>query len=91
MTLPLPAVLNHQLAAAFERDLKAKVQAQPAGVVVDAGALQEFDSSALAILLACRREAGAAGKTFAVQGLPPRLRELASLYGVEALFPAVTA
>jgi len=42
---------------------------------------------ALAVLLALRREAQAAGRAFGVQGLPPRLRELASVYGVEALLP----
>lgn len=55
------------------------------GVVVDASALTAFDSSALAVLLECRREALAVGKTFAVQGLPPALRGMAGLYGVGTL------
>lgn len=67
---------------------KALAAQTDAVVVADAGALQAFDSSALAVLLACRREALAAGKTFAVRGLPRRLRQLAGLYGVEALLPA---
>ena len=45
-------------------------------------------SSALAVLLECRREALAAGKDFSVAGLPPRLRQLAGLYGVAELIPA---
>ena len=57
-------------------------------VVVDAGALAHFDSSALAVLLECRREAMAHGKTFAVARLPARLRELAGLYGVAELLPS---
>jgi phospholipid transport system transporter-binding protein len=57
-------------------------------VVVDASALTEFDSSALAVLLECRREALAAGKGFTVTGLPVRLRQLAGLYGVAELVPA---
>lgn len=61
-------------------------RAEPA-VVADAGALARFDSSALAVLLECRREALALGKTFSVARVPPRLRELASLYGVAELLP----
>ena len=33
-------------------------------VIADASALQQFDSSALAVLLACRRACLASGKTF---------------------------
>ena len=61
--------------------------AQPENVVADAGALIEFDSSALAVLLECRREALAAGKSFAVLAAPARLRQLAGLYGVADLIP----
>ena len=57
--------------------------------VVDAGALAQFDSSALAVLLECRREAAGAGPRLSrSSGLPPRLRELAALYGVAELLPA---
>ncbi|WP_309678507.1 STAS domain-containing protein [Polaromonas sp.] len=86
--LTLPAVLTHAVAAEFALGLTQAVRAQPAEVVADARALQAFDSSALAVLLACRREALAAGKTFSVQGLPARLRQLAGLYGVAELIPA---
>ena len=58
--------------------------------VADASALREFDSSALAVLLECRREALALGKSFAVTQLPARLRDLAALYGVSELLPAAT-
>jgi phospholipid transport system transporter-binding protein len=56
--------------------------------VVDASALTQFDSSALAVLLECRRESSALGRGFAVKGLSPRLRELAALYGIAGLLPA---
>ena len=56
--------------------------------VVDASALQVFDSSALAVLLECRRSALAAQKSFAVRGLPSALAGLAALYGVAELLPA---
>ena len=85
--LTLPSGLMHDLSAGFERDLAKLVLAQPAEVVADASPLTTFDSSALAVLLACRREAIAVGKTFSVYGLPARLRQLAGLYGVAELIP----
>ncbi len=85
--IALPPELTHEVAAQFAPGLTRQVQSQPVAVVADASALQTFDSSALAVLLACRREALAAGKTFSVQGLPPRLRQLATLYGVAELVP----
>ena len=60
----------------------------PQDVMVDASALSQFDSSALAILLECRRQAMAAGKNFSVQGVPGQLLQLANVYGVAALIPA---
>ena len=56
-----------------------------AHVVVDASAVQEFDSSALAVLLQCRRDAAQSGKTFEVVRIPPQLQELSKLYGVDEL------
>ncbi|WP_019560691.1 MULTISPECIES: STAS domain-containing protein [Caldimonas] len=56
-------------------------------LVVDAGALKRFDSSALAVLVECHRLARAWGKRFEVRHLPPKLRDLAGLYGVAALLP----
>lgn len=86
--LTLPAVVTHAQALEAARGLKAEVATQATAVVLDASALTQFDSSALAVLLACRREALAAGKTFAVEGLPARLAQLAGLYGVAELVPA---
>jgi phospholipid transport system transporter-binding protein len=88
--LKLPAVLTHNQAGDWARTLKVALRAAAAdknGVVADAGALRQFDSSALAVLLDCRREALALGKSFAVHNLPPRLRQLAGLYGIAALIP----
>jgi len=87
--LILPAELTHEHAGACCRMLTQglRSQAEPA-VVADAGALSRFDSSALAVLLECRREALALGKTFSVSRLPARLRELATLYGVAELLQA---
>jgi phospholipid transport system transporter-binding protein len=88
--LVLPAELTHDHAAACCRMLEQglRTDAAPA-IVADASALARFDSSALSVLLDCRREALALGKTFSVKGLPSRLRVLAGLYGVADLLPAV--
>jgi len=86
--LVLPEVLTHSQAAGcaqmLARGLRASAEPQ---AVVDAAALERFDSSALAVLLEGRREALARGTTFTVTGMPPRLRALAALYGVDALLP----
>jgi phospholipid transport system transporter-binding protein len=50
--------------------------------VVDAKALSQFDSAALAVLLDLRRKAAAVGKQIVLQHVQPRLVELATLYGV---------
>jgi phospholipid transport system transporter-binding protein len=87
--LVLPPKLTHDEAPACVLMLRQGLAGQAASsMVVDASALSQFDSSALAVLLECRREASALGRGFAVKGLPPRLRELASLYGVAGLLPA---
>lgn len=87
--LVLPAELTHDHAATCCRMLAQALRAEGApAVVADASALERFDSSALAVLLECRREALALGKSFAVAHLPARLRELAGLYGVAQLLPA---
>ena len=86
--LILPAVVTHAQALDTARSLSTQVASQAEGVVLDASALTQFDSSALAVMLACRREAMAAGKTFSVHGLPAKLGQLAGLYGVAELIPA---
>lgn len=87
--LVLPSRLTHEQAGPCVQMLAQALRAQPdAAVVADAGPLTQFDSSALAVLLECRREALSLGRTFSVSRLPVRLRELASLYGVAELLPA---
>lgn len=60
-------------------------------VVLDASALTQFDSAALAVLLEFRRETLALGKSFAVQGVPSRLGNLATLYGIGELLQVLPA
>ncbi len=88
--LKLPAVLNHDQAKALVTSFQMVLLAEPVSVepvVADATNLSRFDSSALAVLLACRRQAQALGRAFYVSGLPPRLRQLAGLYGIAELIP----
>ena len=53
--------------------------------VIDASALRELDSAAVALLLSCQREAQARGKQLRIDGAPARLGQLAQLYGVSEL------
>lgn len=52
---------------------------------VDCATLTQFDSSALAVLLAWQRAAKARGATLDILNLPPKLASLARAYGVDAL------
>ncbi len=86
--LVLPARLTHDDATACSHMLRQALKREAdATVVVDASPLQQFDSSAIAVLLECRRETLGGGKAFAVSAMPERLRNLAGLYGVAGLLP----
>lgn len=49
---------------------------------LDCSGIKNVDSSALGLVLACKREALAQQRSLKVTGLPPSLLSLASLYGV---------
>ncbi len=84
--LKLPVTLLHDQADACLAQWVAQLAQWPAAlppvVVLDASALAEFDSSALAVLLGLRRVVMQKDVILRVEGMTPRLRELASLYGV---------
>ena len=85
-TLALPSLLTHDQAVNCTQSLGQGIRAESGEkVVIDASALEKFDSSALAVLLQCRRDAATSGKSFTVTGLPHQLRELADLYGISEL------
>ena len=63
--------------------------ATDAQVIVEASPLTRFDSTALAVCLELRRVAARAGKSLVWQGLPTRLGDLAKLYGIAELLPAL--
>lgn len=83
-TFALPALLTHAQAQQTAQALVLAVQDQPR-LVLDASALQQFDSSALAVLLAGWREASQRGGQVRVQGLPDRATNLARVYGLADL------
>ncbi|HEX7909791.1 MAG TPA: STAS domain-containing protein [Paraburkholderia sp.] len=77
------ATLTHASANAA---LAAGLQRIAAGANgVDCAALAQFDSSALAVLLAWQRAAQARGATFEIVNLPAGLASLAQAYGVDTL------
>jgi phospholipid transport system transporter-binding protein len=87
--LVLPKELMHSQATACLRMLVQGLRSQSGPeVVVDASNLSRFDSAALAVLLEFRRESLAMGKRFSIRGLPVRLSDLASLYGIAELLAA---
>jgi phospholipid transport system transporter-binding protein len=83
--LALPTVLTHAQADPCLQQLSAAIVASPKQVVLQAQALQDFDSSALAVLLELRRACLRLGKQLHIEGAPERLMHLAALYGVGAL------
>ena len=88
--LVLPSSLTHDTASACARMLQQALQSEPGSLTeVDASALVRFDSSALAVLLECRRASQALGKGFVVRNLDARLAGLSVLYGVDGLLPDV--
>lgn len=76
---PVPAEITLANAPAALEAARAALRA--GGGRLDLAPLARFDSAAVAVLVALRREAGI-GADF--RNPPPNLRKLASLYGVEA-------
>ncbi len=85
--MQLPATVTLQEAASLAATLPAEVAAGSGVLRIDASALRAVDSSALALLLQARRLAQAAGRTVVVDGAPPKLQQLAQLYGLDGLLP----
>ena len=84
--LLLPATVTLAEARDTLRMLEQAVSQEPdAELTIDASGLGRFDTSALAVLLECRRLAQASGRAFTVRRVPAKLTALAELYGVDAL------
>jgi phospholipid transport system transporter-binding protein len=86
----LPAVLTLREATAVLDGLRAAFAEETDGTWrIDAAAVEQLDTSALAVLLECARIAAAGGRRLEITGVPPRLAELARLYGVDGLLEIV--
>jgi len=84
-SIALPAVLTLAEARATLAGLLDAIAAADGAPVLDASGLKTLDSAAIAVLLQCRRTAQAQGKLLQVVGAPPKLGQLAQLYGVDGL------
>jgi phospholipid transport system transporter-binding protein len=87
-SIALPAVLLQAQAKSVANALVTSLTAQLAKdgeAVLDASALTQFDSSALAVILACRRAVLAKGAQLRITGLPERAQTLAKVYGLSEL------
>ena len=90
--LLLPATITLRESRDTLRLLSQALQGEKDGeVVIDASPLQQCDTSALAVLLECRRLAQAWGRAFSVRNPPEKLASLAKLYGVAELLFAAAA
>ena len=83
-SIALPQVLTMDEARQVLEQLRPAIASDPAPRI-DASALATLDSSAIALLLECRRIARAAGKNLSIDGVPAKLVDLARLYGVAEL------
>jgi phospholipid transport system transporter-binding protein len=84
MSLQLPQTLTLAEASAVLASLSMPAQQEKIWRV-DASALAEFDTAALSVLLELQRRAGSLGAQIEIQQAPVKLRQLATLYGVDAL------
>jgi phospholipid transport system transporter-binding protein len=85
--LALPRELTAEQARATASLLVKAIQALPSGsaATLDGAALERFDSTALVVMVECQRAARRASCAFELSNIPPRLRQLAALYGVAEL------
>ncbi len=86
-TFNLPATIMQDQAQAVADSLTGAMSQMSVdgAVTLNASALEQFDSSALAVVLACRRAVLELGGEFQLIGLPERLLALAQVYGVTEL------
>ena len=92
-SLALPSSVTFQNAAACSRELakalkKLSTESKTQDINIDLSAVEQFDSSVLAVLLQCRRDALHYQKVLHVLHMPAQLKELCKLYGVQGLLQA---
>jgi phospholipid transport system transporter-binding protein len=82
MPFLLPVSVTQENAVQLERD----GLLDPAALsTVDCASLQDFDSTALTVLLAWQKKLQANGRQISVENAPEKLTVLAGLYGVAEL------
>ncbi len=82
----LPPSLTLRDAQAVLESLRQALAAESGQVWhVDAAAVTQLDTSALAVLLECSRMAAAAKRKLQIVNAPARMSDLAHLYGVDGL------
>ena len=92
--LALPSRLTIERASSVLTELQSALSAtEDAMVVLDAAALHDFDTSAVAVLLELRRHQLLRGRELGIVNWPERLTSLVRLYGVDTLLdiPSATA
>jgi phospholipid transport system transporter-binding protein len=87
----LPARLTLGEARTVHEQLQAAVQRAAGRFAVQADGMVDCDSSALAVLMEARRAAQARSLPFELQAPPPKLAQLARLYGVAELLGLAAA
>ncbi len=75
-----------ETAGTLLRELKPRIAAKVE--TLDFSRIEAVDSTILAVILACIREARQQGYALRITGLPVSVRTLADLYGVASLLPA---
>ena len=86
----LPASMTLRDAPAVLESLRQSFAAEAQPVWrIDAAQVTQSDTSALAVLLECARMAAAEQRKLEIVGVPPRLGDLAQLYGVDELLGLV--
>ena len=82
----LPASLTLKDAQAVLESLRQSFAADTGDAWrIDAGAVTQLDTSALAVLLECARIAAGAKRKLEILNAPARMSDLAHLYGVDGL------
>lgn len=90
--LQLPQRLTIDAASSVLAQLQAGAAAGSDALVrLDASAMEDFDTSAVAVLLELRRHLLGSGRDLVVESWPDRLMALVRLYGVDELLKAPAA
>jgi phospholipid transport system transporter-binding protein len=85
--MQLPANASIEMVPELLEDFDRRVAESEAALRIDAQALAQFDTATLALLLHAQRRAKEQGRSIEIVGAPPKLLELARLYGVDELLP----